>query len=298
MNSQIGTIGVVGLGVMGREMARHLRADSCAVLGLDVDPGVWAGNDLGGIERAESLAELAARAQLLVLSLPGPAQVERVLDDIGKIGVSDLIIADTSTVDPHSAERFTRTAAASGLIYAQCPVIGGQTGARQGTLTVIAGVTDSGRSALAEVLPRIGREIHWVDSPAQAATLKLLNNLVSLGNTLVFAEAFALGAKAGISAARVYEVLRTGSAQSTAMDRRWGVNIGPGNYHPGFTIDLALKDLRLAGRYAQEVGVPLLHGSLTAQVYQLLAARGWGGRDVAAIVPWWEEIIETRIGGV
>lgn len=282
---------------MGREMASRFAQGGLAVHGFDQNPEVWEESTLTHIRRADDLPSIARQADVLWLSLPGPREVAAVLEAAAQAARPSTVVADTSTIDPVSAQRLGERTTAAGLAYAHLPVIGGQVGARAGTLTVIAGASDEARQVLDPLLPLVAATVHWVDSPMHAATLKLLNNLVSLGNTLVFAEALAVGAKAGLTAADVYQVLHTGSAQSQAMDRRWAVNIEPGNYDPGFTIDLALKDLRLATSYARDLGLPLFHGTLTEQVYRLLQADGLGGRDVAAIVPWWAERAQAPIGG-
>lgn len=290
-------IGVVGLGVMGREMASRLAHGGSVVHGFDQNPGVWEEATLRHIHREEHLPSMARTAQILWLSLPGPTEVGAVLEAAASEAQPGTVIADTSTIDPESAQQLGERAGAASLVYAHLPVIGGQVGARAGTLTVIVGAPEEARLLLEPLLPLVAATVHWVGNPRHAATLKLLNNLVSLGNTLVFAEAMAVGAKAGLKATDVYDVLHTGSAQSQAMDRRWTVNIQPGHYDPGFMIDLALKDLRLATTYARDLGLPLFHGALTEQVYRLLQADGLGGRDVAAVVPWWAGRAHVRIGG-
>lgn len=290
-------IAVVGLGVMGREMANRLAQGGLTIHGFDQNPEVWEDSTLTHIRRADDLPSVASQVQVLWLSLPGPHDVAAVLEAAVQAAQPGTVVADTSTIDPVSAQRLGERAAAAGLAYAHLPVIGGQVGACAGTLTVIAGASAEARHVLEPLLPLVAATVHWVDSPMHAATLKLLNNLVSLGNTLVFAEAMAVGAKTGLTAADVYQVLHTGSAQSQAMDRRWAVNIQPGHYAPGFTIDLALKDLRLVTSYARDLGLPLFHGTLTEQMYRLLQADGLGNRDVAAIVPWWAERTQAPIGG-
>ena len=290
-------IAVVGLGVMGREMAGRLAEGGLVVHGFDQNPQAWEDMAVKRVLRSDDLRSAASQAEVLWLSLPGPHEVAAVLDDAAPAARPGTVVADTSTIDPVSAQRLGERAATAGLAYAHLPVIGGQVGARAGTLTVIAGASKAARHVLDPLLPLVAATVHWVDSPMHAATLKLLNNLVSLGNTLVFAEAMAVGAKAGLTAAEVYHVLHTGSAQSQAMDRRWAVNIQSENYEPGFTIDLALKDLRLATTYARDLGLPLFHGALTEQVYRLLQTDGLGDRDVAAIIPWWAERVQVPIRG-
>ncbi len=289
MNLQLLPIGFVGLGVMGRQMASHLsKAAGGQLLGYDMNAAVWQEVD-PSIERAENIDAIGKRCPIVFLSLPDPRHVISVIDALASCLAAGTIIVDTSTIDPGTAEKVFDRTLSQDIAYIQCPVIGGQKGAREGTLTIIAGGKVDILEKVHPYLLQIGKEIHFVETPSEAATLKLLNNFMSLGNTVILAEALALGAKAGVRAETIYRVLRTGSGFSEAFERRWQANIKSGNYAPGFAIDLAVKDLTLITSYGAQLGLPLFAGALTTQVYRSLQLLGWGERDVAAIAAWWEE---------
>ncbi|HVB72635.1 MAG TPA: NAD(P)-dependent oxidoreductase [Ktedonobacteraceae bacterium] len=281
-------IGFVGLGVMGRHMAAHLSNAAGQVLGYDVDPSVWEKTD-SSIQRAEHMQALGEQCPIIFLSLPGPAQVIAAIDTLGSCVRAGSIIADTSTIDPDTANHVFEQLLTRDIAYVQSPVIGGQKGASEGSLTIIAGGQPATVEVVRPYLTALGKEIHVVDTPSEAAVLKLLNNYMSLGNTVILAEALALGGKAGVSPETIYRVLRTGSGFSAAFERRWHANIKSGNYAPGFAIDLAVKDLTLIIEYGAALGLPLFAGSLTTQVFRNLQLLGWGNKDVAAIAAWWEE---------
>lgn len=289
-------IGVVGLGVMGRAMAANLANGTDKVTGFDVSETTRAAV-AGAIDVTETLEDLAGIANLILLSLPGPDACYSVLNIICAHAVPGTLVIDTSTVDPQTTRDLADRAAASGLLFVAAPVIGGQKGAQSGALTVIAGGSHEALEQAKEALQRIGSDIHFVASPPAAATLKLLNNMMSLGNTVVFAEALALAAQADVPASVVHDVLRNGSGASVAFDRRFAVNIGPEHFEPGFSVDLAVKDLRLVQGFAAGAGLMLPAAEQTLATFAGLSGEGLGGKDVSILVRWWEGETGRRIAG-
>jgi 3-hydroxyisobutyrate dehydrogenase-like beta-hydroxyacid dehydrogenase len=281
-------IGFVGLGVMGRHMAAHLSNAAGRVLGYDVNPIVWE-KTASSIQRTEDIQTLGEQCPIIFLSLPGPAQVVAAITTLVECVRAGTIVVDTSTIDPDTANHVFERLLKQDIAYVQSPVIGGQKGAYEGSLTIIAGGQSATLQLVHPYLAVLGKEIHIVDTPSEAAVLKLLNNYMSLGNTVILAEALAIGGKAGVAPETIYRVLQSGSGFSAAFERRWHANIKSGNYAPGFAIDLAVKDLTLITEYGAALGLPLFAGSLTAQVFRNLQLLGWGDKDVAAIAAWWEE---------
>jgi 3-hydroxyisobutyrate dehydrogenase-like beta-hydroxyacid dehydrogenase len=287
-------LGFVGLGVMGRHMAAHLSNATGHVLGYDMNPAVWE-QTVSAIQRVEHIQALGEYCPIIFLSLPGPAQVLSVADALVGCVHTGTIIVDTSTIDPGTATIVFEKLLQQEIAYVQSPVIGGQQGARDGTLTIIAGGQAEILEAIHPYLSAIGQEIHLVDTASEAAMLKLLNNYMSLSNTVILAEALAIGAKAGVLPETMYRVLRTGSGFSAAFERRWHANIKAGNYEPGFAINLAVKDLALITEYGASLGLPLFAGTLTTQIFRNLQLLGWGDKDVAAIAAWWEEAAQISL---
>lgn len=288
-------IGFVGLGVMGSAMASNLSDAGFDVTGFDIDPAALE-RAPATVARAGSIKTVVADADVLAMSLSGPAACRAVVADLVALDVAVRVL-DLSTIDPRTAGELETELGRHGIGYIHAPVIGGQVGAVAGTLTIIAGGEKATLERVEPLLGAIGSTIHRVDSPRTAALLKLLNNLTSLGNTVVFAEAFALAAAAEVDAQTVFDVLNTGSAASAALERRWRVNIAPGDYRPGFAVDLAVKDLDLAVKAATELGLDLPTGQATRDTFARLSAAGMGNDDVAALVRVWEERVGHRIGG-
>lgn len=290
------TIGVVGLGVMGRAMAGNLAKGTDKVIGFDVSETTRAAVS-ADIDLTETLEELAGIANLVLLSLPGPDACRSVMKALCASAGSGTLVIDTSTVDPQTTKELAAQASDSGLLFVGAPVIGGQKGAQSGELTVIAGGSDDALEQAKEALNLIGSDLHFVDNPSSAATLKLLNNLMSLGNTVVFAEALTLAAQAEVPASVVHEVLRNGSGASTAFDRRFAANIKPRNFEPGFSVDLAVKDLRLVHDFAAASGVTLPAAERTLATFADLSSEGLGAKDVSILIRWWENRIGRQIAG-
>lgn len=277
-------VGVIGLGVMGCAMAANLRDAGWPVAGFDLSAERRKSLSQE-LTMAGSLDELAAQADILTMSLPGPAQCLDTIDHLARACRAGTLVIDLSTVDPESSKREAAAARVAGLGFVAAPVMGGEPAAQAGMLTIVAGADPADIARAMPLLEVVGDTIHSVPSAEEAAALKLFNNMVSLGNTVIFAEAFALAAKAGISLDAVYRVLNDGSAGSTALRRRYEVNIVPGDYDPGFSVDLAVKDLKLVRDFSQSEGLALEAAERTLRAFESLQADGLGQRDVAVLVP-------------
>ncbi len=281
-------LGFIGLGTMGQAMSKHLSRSVDKLVAYDANEQALARRD-PSIVGVASVGEVAERCPVIFLSLPGPAQSRSVIEELLTIAPAETIIVDTTTIDPLTAQELSDLTARQEARYLQSPVIGGQVGAEKATLTVICGGRTEVARRIERFLHAIGKDIHFVDAAPTAALLKLLNNLMSLSNTVVFMEALALAAKSGVTADVVYDVLKTGSGFSAAFERRWQTNIRQRSFDPGFSIDLAVKDLTLANEYANRIGMPLFASAVSTNMYRLLQQQGWGQKDVSALALWWEE---------
>ncbi len=290
------TVGFVGLGVMGSAMAATLARAGVTVIGFDVSESA---KELATdqVRVVDSLAEVVQQCSTIFLSLPGPPVSRAVFSEILAAASGPVTVIDTSTIDPETAAEHERLAGQKGHAYVAAPVAGGESAAKAGSLTVIAGGTGPSVDAIEPMLHLIGADIHVVESARTASLLKLLNNLMTLGNTIVFTEALALAASADVPASTVYDVLKNSSGGSAIFTRRWKANIEPGNYSPGFSVNLAVKDLGLALDFARSQGVTLAAADHARTSYTELQELGWGDRDVASIVESWETRLKKKIGG-
>jgi 3-hydroxyisobutyrate dehydrogenase-like beta-hydroxyacid dehydrogenase len=146
------------------------------------------------------------------------------------------------------------------------------------------------------VLAVLGPSIHYAGPSGAGSVVKLVNNVMSMGNVLVAAEAFVLGVRAGMEPQRLFEILRTSAGRSFHFERRFP-NILARNFAPGFTVDLARKDLGLAVDMARSHDVPVPATSLLHQLYNACAAMGEGSSDFGAIIKVFESWARMEVKG-
>jgi 3-hydroxyisobutyrate dehydrogenase len=291
-------VGFVGLGVMGSRMARTLARAGHALGAFDIDPAKTRAVAEAGARAAGSAADVAQDSEVVFTSLPWPATVRDVY--MGAGGVLEAarpgtITIDTSTVDPETTRAVHAAAAARGIDHLDAPVSGGFREAENGTLVVIVGGERAAFDRASEVLKALGTAHHAGPSGA-GNIVKLVNNVMSMGNMLVAAEVFVLGVKAGMDARTLFEILRGSAGRSYHFEKRLP-NILARNFAPGFTVDLARKDLGLAVDMARSHDVPVPATSLLHQLYTASSALGDGKNDFASIVKLFESWAGTEIRG-
>ena len=289
-------IGFIGLGNMGGPMALNLIKAGHVLKVHDVRDKLAAPHLAKGAQWVGSAREAAAGSALILTSLPGPVEVERVAtgaDGVLAGASSGSIYADLSTGSPTVMRRLHGVFRERGVHVLDAPVSGGVPGAVNGTLQVMVGgdreVYEKAKPAL-EAIGKVGYM-----GPIGAGTIaKLVHNAISLSTRAIVAEAFTLGVKAGVSPEALLEAVRGGSfGQGNILSRVLPNVVFPGDFDTQqFALRLARKDLGLATELAREFDVPM---TLISQVEQLMVealARGWGERDSNA--PW--ELQEERAG--
>jgi 3-hydroxyisobutyrate dehydrogenase-like beta-hydroxyacid dehydrogenase len=203
---------------------------------------------------------------------------------------------DLSTVDPAPSRAVSAAATARGVEYLDAPVSGGYREAETGALVIIVGGDRAAFDRVRDVLAVLGPSIHYAGPSGAGSVVKLVNNVMSMGNVLVAAEAFVLGVKAGMEPERLFEILRTSAGRSFHFERRFP-NILARNFAPGFTVDLARKDLGLAVDMARSHDVPVPTTSLLHQLYNACAAMGEGSSDFGAIIKVFEAWARMEVKG-
>jgi 3-hydroxyisobutyrate dehydrogenase len=293
-------IGFIGLGAMGGAMAGRLVKSGCAVTGFDVSAERAERAARTGVTVAATPAAAAQSADVVMSSLPHPRAVrEAYLGEQGVVGAaaSGAILVDLSTVDPDTWKDVARAAGARGLDCLDAPVSGGPVEAGNGGLVFLIG----GEAAVLErcrpIFATLGTEIHHVGPLGSAQVVKIVNNVMTMGNVAVAAEAMVLGVKAGMDPQRLFEILSTSGGRSHHFLKRFP-NVLAGDFAPRFSIALSRKDLGLAARLAESLGVPMLTTSIVRQVYEAAAAAGLDGQDMAAVTALFERWagVEVRSG--
>jgi 3-hydroxyisobutyrate dehydrogenase len=218
-------IGVLGLGNMGGQMARRLAATGHAVTGYDIDAKRAHQLSAEGITAAPSPARVAEASDFVLSSLPDPAAVRsNYLGEAGVLGTvrSGTTLIDLSTIDPETWREVAAAARLRGVECLDAPVSGGPAEAGSGRLVFIVGGETAVLERCRPVLSVLGGEIHHAGPLGAGHTVKIVNNIMSMGNVAVAAEAMVLGVKAGLDPQRLFDILSTSASptSSRATSRR------------------------------------------------------------------------------
>jgi 3-hydroxyisobutyrate dehydrogenase len=283
-------IGFVGLGTMGGPMARRLAAQGHQVTGYDVDGARAARAREGGVTLATSPGGAAENADAVLSSLPDPAALRRAY--LGADGVLGTVRAgatllDLSTVDPDTWREVAAAARVKGVDCLDAPVSGGPAEAGNGKLVFLVGGDDAVVDRCRSLLMSLGTEIHHVGPLGSGQIIKLVNNVMSIGNVAVAAEAMVLGVKAGMDPQRLFDILSTSGGRSHHFLKRFP-NVLAGDFTPYFGIALSRKDIALALGMAAKLEVPMFVASTVRQVYEAAHAEGFGQLDMAAVTKLYE----------
>lgn len=280
-----GSVGFIGLGTMGREMVRNLLKAGHAVTVFDIVEEAVAALAAEGAIAATSLAEAVADADLAITMLPDTPQVEDVIYSEGGLLASPprgRLVVDMSTIAPAAVRRMHADLKAKSIDFIDAPVSGGPIGAKNATLTIMAG-GEAPAFARAEPFFRgMGTTITHVGAPGAGQAVKLCNQLICGINIQAVCEAIALGRASGVDLEQMRSVLLGGSAASWMLDKLGPAMIA-GDAGAGFRIDLMLKDLRLVQEQAQALSVPLPGTALVTSQYIEARAHGEGGNGNQAL---------------
>jgi 2-hydroxy-3-oxopropionate reductase len=281
------TIGVIGLGLMGKPMARNLLKRGYAVVAHNRSRAPVDELAGEGATPASSPADVARRSTTIVTMLPDGPDVEQVLE--GADGVFSAmqpgtVIVDTSTISPATARRLAARAAELGGAMLDAPVSGGEIGAINATLSIMVGGDPEVFAAAKPVLDAMGNPERVVRIGASGAgqLCKVCNQMVIGGTLSVVAEAFALARKAGVDPALVRDALLGGFASSRVLEVH-GERILKRNYVPGFRAKLYAKDYRIAAETLRANDAPSPVTSLVHELVNKLIGSGRGEEDYSAL---------------
>lgn len=281
------TVGFIGLGVMGRPMARNLLARGYPLVVHSRSQGPVDELVAAGAARAASPADVARRASRIITMVPDSPDVERVLE--GADGVFSAIqrgtiLIDTSSIAPAVARRLAARARALGATMLDAPVSGGEIGAINASLSIMVGGDAEAFAAVKPILDAMGNpeRVIRIGESGAGQICKVCNQMVIGGALAAVGEAFALARKAGVDVARVREALLGGFAASRVLEVH-GERMLKANYKPGFRASLYAKDMRIAGQTLAELGVPAPASSVVQQLVTALVAAGRGEDDYSAL---------------
>jgi len=281
------TVGFIGLGLMGKPMARNLLKNGFAVIVHSRSRGPVDELVKEGATAASSAAEVACQAKHIITMLPDGPDVEMVLeggDGLFSAMQAGTVIVDSSTIAPAIARRLAARAQQLGGMMLDAPVSGGEIGAIDGTLTFMVGGDAAALESVRPVLSAMGkpeRIVHVGESGA-GQVCKACNQIVLGGTMAVVAEAIALSRKAGVDPMKVRAALMGGFAQSRVLEVH-GERMITGNWKPGFKAKLFKKDLGIAVNTLAENGVPAVTSAVVQQLVNAQIAAGEGEEDYSGI---------------
>jgi len=285
-------VGFIGLGHMGKHMAAAVLRAGYELTIHDIRPEAAEDPLLAGARWADTPRATAAASDVLITSLPGPEQVDAVV--LGPDGVLSglrpgTFYIDMSTSTPGEMRKIADAAAERSVQTVDAPVAGGMRGARNATLTIMAGGPEEAYQACLPVLRAMGDKIFLVGGVGAGHTAKLVNNMMTIINGLTAMEAMVVGAKAGLDVERLLEVVEAGTGSSFSLNVLRYV-IFRGNFDPAkFALSLAAKDLRIAVEYADELGVQMSVVPHAAEVLAEAMQHGLADRDWSSYITLIEE---------
>lgn len=290
-------IGLIGLGIMGKPMAKNLLKAGYELVVNDrnqasIDEVVAAGASYA------TQAEIGESCDVVLTMLPNSPQVKEVM--LGDDGVAAHMKAgstfiDMSSINPVASKEIAAVLEAKGIDMLDAPVSGGEPKAIDGTLSFMVGGKQEVFDKFKDLLGAMGASVVRCGDVGAGNTTKLANQIIVACNIQALAEALTLAQKAGVDPELVFQAIRGGLAGSTVMEAKAPMMIA-GNDKPGFKIDLHIKDLNNALDCAHTVGSPLPMTAAVQEVMQWLHNNGCGQNDHSAIAKYYEKLTDIQIG--
>lgn len=291
------SIGFIGLGIMGKPMARNLLKAGYELVVYDLRPEPAQELAEAGARAAHSCAEVAACSEMVITMLPNSPEVKTAA--LGPGGVLEgarpgLLLADMSSIAPLASQEIAACAAERGVAMIDAPVSGGEPKAIAGTLAIMVGGDEAAFERAKPVLSAMGSSVTHVGAIGSGNVAKLANQVIVALNIAAMSEAMTLAAKAGVDPERVYHAIRGGLAGSAALDAKMPM-ILQGDFRPGFRIELHIKDLRNAMDTAHALGAPLPLSSGVLEIMQALRTDGKAGDDHGGIIQFYEKLAHVQV---
>jgi 2-hydroxy-3-oxopropionate reductase len=291
------SIGFIGLGIMGKPMARNLLNAGYSLVVHNRSRGAVDELSKEGAQVATSSQEVAAQSEVVITMLPDSPDVELVY--AGEQGViagirPGMLLIDMSSISPVVARKLALEAAQRGCHMLDAPVSGGEAGAISATLSIMVGGDISAVERAMPIFQTLGKTVVHVGAAGAGQVTKAANQMV-VGTTIaIVSEALVLAAKAGVDPAKVRQALLGGFAQSKILEAH-GQKMLERNFKPGFRIRLHEKDMKIALSAGSEYGVPLMITSQVAQIMTAMKSMGNGELDHSGIVKFVEALAKIEL---
>ena len=293
-------IGFIGLGNMGWPMMGRLLTAGFPVVAFDVREDVLAKATALGAQPADSVRDVADRAETVLASLPTPQVSESVVNELVTGTSSDSKVrrfVDLSTVGGVAAQRNHALLAAQGIAALDSPVSGGMHGAQAGTLAIMVSGPPAEFDALATVFEALGRAIFVSEQPGAAQTMKLINNLMAATTLAATAEVMVMGVKAGLSADVMIDVLNAGSGGTHASRDKFPRAVLPRTFDYGFATGLMAKDVGLYLDEAASLGLPVEMAATVQRIWEQTLRTEGADSDFTSVIKPMEKAAGVIVEG-
>lgn len=292
-------LGFVGLGRMGGPMSSRLMDAGYGLCVFDTDKAAMKALVDRGAKAAASAADVAANAEIVLVSLPTPPIVQAVV--LGENGISGgkavRTVIDLSTTGPGTAKAVAQGLADKKIGWVDAPVSGGIAGAKGGTLAVMVSCPKGTYDTVTPILKNFGKLFFTGEKPGLAQTAKLANNLLAAAALVVSSEAFAMAVKAGINPRVLVDIVNVSSGRNSATQDKFPKSVLPGTFDFGFATGLSYKDVRLCVDEAEALGVPMVVGAAVREMLAITQAKFGAASDFTSIARVIEEWAGVEIRG-
>jgi 3-hydroxyisobutyrate dehydrogenase len=293
-------VGFVGLGIMGQGMARNLLKAGFSVRVWNRTASKAEALTADGAEVGSSPADVAAHCDIVVTCVSDTPDVEAVI--LGENGIihgakPGSLVIDCSTISPQATREIAAKLAEQSIHMLDAPVSGGSEGAAHGTLTIMVGGAVADFERAMPVFKAMGKTITHIGEVGTGQIVKLVNQVLVVGNCLAMCEALLLAQAGGVDLQKTIDAISQGAAGSWMFNNR-APQIIRRDWRPGFMISLQQKDLRLVLDAADKLGVPLPGTSLVFNLYRTLEARGLGAEGNHGLIKALENLAGIEVGQV
>jgi 3-hydroxyisobutyrate dehydrogenase-like beta-hydroxyacid dehydrogenase len=287
-----GTVGVVGLGIMGGAFAKNLLADGWRVVGHDIDPGRRQALARAGVEIAADAGQLAAAARTIITSLPDPAALAQTVAAIVAARVRPLAIIETSTFALADKLRAAQSLKAAGHVMLDCPISGTGAQAKTKDIVVYASGDTKAIKRMRPLFAGFARAAHDLGALGNGSRMKYVANLLVAINNVAAAEAMVLGVKAGLEPQIIYDMVRSGAGNSRIFELRAPMMVRNRYDEPTMKVSTWQKDMQVIGEFAHTLRCPTPLFSATEPIYAAALAGGHAADDTASVCA----VLEAKAG--
>lgn len=290
-------IGFIGLGIMGKPMAKNLLKAGYDLVVLDINKPAVDELVALGAKAGQSNVDIANQCEIIITMLPNSPHVKAVV--LGEGGVIEAakpgtIVIDMSSIAPLASREIFAALEAKGIELLDAPVSGGEPKAIDGTLSVMVGGKKEIFDRCYDIMKTMAGSVVYVGESGAGNIAKLCNQIVVAINIAAVSEALILAKKAGVDPDLVFKAIRGGLAGSTVMEAKAPMMMDR-NFKPGFRIDLHIKDMNNVLETSHGVGAPLPLSAQLMEIMQAIKLDGCGVEDHASIVKYYEKLANMEV---